>query len=1011
MSDDSVPPFGEWYAAIHADRETEHRTPFPWQARLAESIDAGGCWPSTIKVPTGLGKTACLDIAVWAVARQADRPPSDRTARTRIWWVVNRRLLVDDTYRHAQALHQMLRDAEPGTAVGRMAAALRRIAGSEDAEPLEVCRLRGGEPRTRPSLPSQPAIICSTVPMYGSRLLFRGYATSQSMLPVDAALAGTDSLVLLDEAHLANGLRHLIGRVNSIQSAASARISARPLDILPVAITATADTGDASGAFDIDDTDEQHPEVSKRLNAPKHLSLYAGKGWDAKPAASDPARDEPSAGDSERLRTAKIAEDVVAATKALLDQLDATPAPSVWGPRAVLVFVNSPRTAAQVHKGLEALPDTEARVLTGMTRGFEAAAIAEDVRAWMAPGRSATDGALPTATRIVVATQTLEVGADLDADHMVTESCGVQSLVQRLGRLNRMGDRNDSRVCFVHDPDSKERPIYGTAPADIWERFKRASQPANSTRKGIEGTTLDLSPATLRDSALAVLPRVSPAEPLDYAVLHDAALRDLAQTSCPTHEPPAEVFFEGTQEPNREVSLIWRAYVPDRRNQRDDDQAERLWPPQSADEALSVPVWAARQTLRRLGSSDRGRLFRVEPDRTLSPVTWRDGEAVLRPGQTLVLPASAGMMSEHGMLDPDDRAPVVDAAIARAESGLPLDKDAIVRLCGYSTQQQLPDDVAAALAGLDILFDPDGLDDYTDADIDERVNALVEALRELASGDADEALTTAGPAAFRRRQNLAATIQRLTHRDRTGNWTRENPAVGTPRILPNTPRRVNASDRIDDHDDFSVGLANEPLTQHSDRTADMAQRTANQLGLEPGVADLVRLAAVSHDAGKADSRFQRWLGEGERPSEVLGKSATPRHEWNTYRRRSGWPRGGRHEELSRRLVQQYLRACPRNDGLEDLLLHLVVSHHGHGRPLLLGVADDEHPTSRVRWSIEGVDCQADAALSTTDWDQPSRFHALCDAWGYWGLALLEAILRQSDHTVSSPEPAAGRAVS
>ena len=998
MSVDRVPSFDEWYRAVYDDK----REPFPWQSRLAESVDTDGDWPSTIKVPTGLGKTACLDIAVWALARQADRPTADRTARTRIWWVVNRRLLVDDTYRHAQALQAKLKDPTAAAAIQQVAAALRRIAGSEDADPLEVCRLRGGEQRTRPSLPSQPAIICSTVPMYGSRLLFRGYGTSRSMLPIDAALAGTDSLVLLDEAHLANGLQHLIGRVNCIQSAASERTSARPLDIQQVAITATADAEGASGVFDIDDTDEQHPMVKRRLNATKRLSLYAGRAWDARPATGDPARDEPSAGDSERLRTENIAKDMVVATKGLLNQLDADSGTDGARPRTMLVFVNSPRTARRVHQSLESLPDCETRVITGTTRGLEAAATALDVRAWLAPGRSTTDGGPPPATRIVIATQTLEVGADLDADHMVTESCGVQALVQRLGRLNRMGDRDESRVCYVHDPASKERPIYGTAPVEIWERFKQSSQPDYSTRKGIEDTTLDLSPAALRDPAFAGLPPAPPpAGPLDYAVLHDAVLRDLAQTSCPTHEPPVEVFFEGTQEPNREVDLIWRAYVPDSQTRWDDGQGERLWPPQSADEALSVPVWTARQELRHLQSADRGRLFRVEPDRTLTPVTWRAGEPVLRPGQTLILPASAGMLSEHGMLDPDNRAPVVDAAIASARHGLPLDKEAILRLCGHSTQQQLPDDMAAALAGLKILFEPDGLDDYTDADIDERVHALVEALCELVSADDDDALSTDGPAAFRKRQNLAGSVRGLLHCDGTRNWTRENPASGASRIVPNAPKPVNDGDRLDEHDDFSVGLpARETLTQHSSRTADMARRTAGRLGMEPGLEDLVRLAAVSHDAGKADVRFQRWLGEGERPSEVLGKSATPRHEWSTYRSRSGWPRGGRHEELSRRLVARYLQQRPRSDGLDDLLLHLVVSHHGHGRPLLLGVANDEHSGRPVQWIIEGVDCQADAALSTTDWDQPSRFHALCDAWGYWGLALLEAVLRQSDHAVS-----------
>ena len=37
---------------------------------------------------------------------------------------------------------------------------------------------------------------------------------------------------------------------------------------------------------------------------------------------------------------------------------------------------------------------------------------------------------------IVVATQTLEVGADVDFDIAVTELAGVRALVQRLGRLN-----------------------------------------------------------------------------------------------------------------------------------------------------------------------------------------------------------------------------------------------------------------------------------------------------------------------------------------------------------------------------------------------------------------------------------------------------------------------------------------------------------------------------------------------------------------------------------------------
>ena len=57
----------------------------------------------------------------------------------------------------------------------------------------------------------------------------------------------------------------------------------------------------------------------------------------------------------------------------------------------------------------------------------------------------------------MVATQTLEVGADLDAEYLVTEACGVRALTQRLGRLNRLGDHPQARAVYVHVPSLKRR--------------------------------------------------------------------------------------------------------------------------------------------------------------------------------------------------------------------------------------------------------------------------------------------------------------------------------------------------------------------------------------------------------------------------------------------------------------------------------------------------------------------------------------------------------------------------
>src|SRR5690606_14393303 len=77
--------------------------PFPWQSRLA-SLAAEGAWPDVIGVPTGLGKTVAIDAAVWALASQAGTTPRERTAPTRVWYVVNRRLLVDGAYEHGRRL-------------------------------------------------------------------------------------------------------------------------------------------------------------------------------------------------------------------------------------------------------------------------------------------------------------------------------------------------------------------------------------------------------------------------------------------------------------------------------------------------------------------------------------------------------------------------------------------------------------------------------------------------------------------------------------------------------------------------------------------------------------------------------------------------------------------------------------------------------------------------------------------------------------------------------------------
>src|SRR5690606_1533786 len=138
--------------------------------------------------------------AVFALAMQAALPAHERTAGRRVFFIVNRRVIVDEAYERAGKLCQKLADAETGSATGKVAAALRSLHGDADAPPLSRTQLRGGIYRDRSWAGSllQPMIICSTVDQAGSRLLFRGYGVSEQARPIHAALVAQDSVLIVD---------------------------------------------------------------------------------------------------------------------------------------------------------------------------------------------------------------------------------------------------------------------------------------------------------------------------------------------------------------------------------------------------------------------------------------------------------------------------------------------------------------------------------------------------------------------------------------------------------------------------------------------------------------------------------------------------------------------------------------------------------------------------------------------------------------------------------------------
>lgn len=77
-------------------RDVHDCEPFPWQRRLTAEVLGRGAWPKVIDLPTGTGKTAVLDTAVFAMAAKPENFPR------RIVFVIDRRIVVDQVYERAR---------------------------------------------------------------------------------------------------------------------------------------------------------------------------------------------------------------------------------------------------------------------------------------------------------------------------------------------------------------------------------------------------------------------------------------------------------------------------------------------------------------------------------------------------------------------------------------------------------------------------------------------------------------------------------------------------------------------------------------------------------------------------------------------------------------------------------------------------------------------------------------------------------------------------------------------
>jgi len=992
-----LPAFADFFKALWGS----DKDPFPWQTMLADHV-ADGRWPHAIDLPTASGKTACLDIAVYGLAAQADKPLGGRTAARRTWFVVDRRIVVDEAFDRATKLAEKL-EHDPAPAIRAVAERLLFLRGLPSRDrPLAVGRLRGGVLRDDrwARVPSQAAIITSTVDQLGSRLLFRGYGHSALAAPIYAGLAGNDSLILLDEAHCAVPFLQTLRAVQTYRSPAWSELpnpSPFHVAILSATPPETEDVADTWLFPAAEERDQalNHPTLQMRLCASKPASLV--KVRDEEALAGHIARHAAAFARNGKCRVGVIVNRVGRAAQA-----------------AALL-----RQEARKGRSEAEPPAFDVELLTGRIRPLERDTL---VRDRLAPALHSSVTAAPARPLILVATQCLEVGADFSFDALVSECASLDALRQRFGRLDRLGRLQSSPACIL-TADSllkEEDPIYGAALANTWEYLWKIST-VEEVGKKHEKRTVDfgvhaLAPLLPEGDDLRCLLAPAP----DAPVLLPTHLDLLCQTAPMPHpDPDLGVFLHGKGRSLAEVRVVWRC---DLDPQRPGQWAEivGLCRPVTG-EMLAVPLYRLRQWFRDRHSPDAsGDVEGSALDET--------NAATIRGGPALPFLIWRGRDRSEVLRDPNQIAPgsivVMPTPTERADAdalGQVLGSEGLGphhldlwelawQRTGRPAALRLHRDGLANWLGacppLKALLDLVEKGDWAAAELRD---ALV-AVRDWLPEGAEQVPL---PPWLR---ELFAAVADFRVRDLA-----DHPGSGLILHARAAATKQNEPDLFaDDDDQTSEAPDRLTLDVHAadvERAATLLATACLGEEAAPGFA----AAGRWHDAGKLDPRFQALLkADLAEPQDLpLAKSPDlPRsgERARSIREASGLPDGFRHEMFSIQLAQLLATAGLAEDD-RDLFLHLIASHHGHARPFA-PVCEDPEPRAvechlrgaAIRLGVE--DRKALPPPHQLDSGLADRFWALTRRFGWWGLAYREAILRLADwhasahpaSTKANPEP-------
>ena len=569
-------------------------SPMPWQSRLFRDYFSEGSIPQVCSLPTGLGKTSIIAVWLSALCHGARVP-------RRLIYVVNRRTVVDQTTVEVEHYAEICKKHE-------MFSDLRSKFGG-----LRLSTLRGqyadnGDWCEDPSI---PAVICGTVDMIGSRLLFSGYGIGRGKRPLHAGFLGQDSLLIHDEAHLEPAFQRLIEIVQK-QQQQEASVPWPKLKVMELTATSKSE-----GAFQLDEQDYQHQIVRTRIDSVKKIVLQE---------LSDPK---------------KPAKELAAKALEFKDSS-----------KAIVMFVSSVEAVLEIQATLEKAKLADRVVtLTGTMRGKERddLVVSKTFARFLPDAPSEAN----TGTDYLICTSAGEVGINISADHMICDLSTFESMAQRLGRVNRFGLLDDSQVHVFHPRE------------EDWDKKDPLSVPKQKTLEILQHL-LDLDgiaspralsklPNQLKSDAFAPDPIILPATER----LFDAWCLTTVVEPLPGR-PPVEPYLHGlTEFKLPETHFAWREDVDLLRHDAINDAQRREVLdayPLLPRELLKEPSYRAIKHLQSIANRNPdGFAWLIDTLDNVSeqPLVFfldKANKEVIE-GATIVLSPKSGGLNSSGMLD------------------------------------------------------------------------------------------------------------------------------------------------------------------------------------------------------------------------------------------------------------------------------------------------------------------------------------------------------------------------